>query len=152
MLIVFAIICILIITVAKAIEIEHRRRDEYFGTKCACYIALGLIILFGVSMTNFVVDSRFVDSKIAMYQDENAKIETQIAEAVERHMQHETDVFTSVKPESSMTLVAMYPELKSDKLVESQINTYVWNNNKIKELKEQKINAKTARWWLYFGG
>lgn len=152
MLIVIAVICISIIGVAKSMEKTHYRRDEYWGTKTACWVILGITMLFAVSMMDFVIDSRFIDSKITMHQEENAIIETQIAEAVERYQQHETDVFTKVAPESSITLVAMYPELKSDKLVESQIDTYLKNNDRLKELKEQKINANTARWWLYFGG
>ena len=113
------------------------------------FIATGIIT---INVACSLVSYKTVDDKIAMYQEENAKIETQIAEAVERYQQHETDVFTKVAPESSITLVAMYPELKSDKLVEGQIDAYLKNSNKIKELREQKISVKTNRWWLYFGG
>lgn len=51
-----------------------------------------------------------------------------------------------------MTLITLYPELKSDKLVQKQINIYVDNNKKIKILKEKQINGKVLKWWLYFGG
>lgn len=61
------------------------------------------------------------------------------------------DVFTSVKPNSYIQLVSLYPELKSDTLVKAQIKTYQSNNKKIKELKEQAINGNVKRWWLYFG-
>jgi hypothetical protein len=46
----------------------------------------------------------------------------------------------------------MYPDLKADTLVQKQIETYVANNNTIKELRTDKINGKVYRWWLYFGG
>ena len=52
---------------------------------------------------------------------------------------------------NAMTLVALYPELKSDILVQSQIKVYVDNNKQIKELKSMAINASILRWWLYFG-
>ena len=39
------------------------------------------------------------------------------------------------------TIVIKIPELKSSKLVKIQIQLYV-DNNKIKELKEKKINTK----------
>ena len=87
-----------------------------------------------------------------MYQEENSKIEEQIAETVKQYQQHETDIFTEVTPDSSITLVALYPELKSDTLVQSQIEVYVNNNEKVKSLKESKINGSIYRWWLYFGG
>ena len=92
-----------------------------------------------------------IDEKIAMYTEENTKIEQQMADAVEAYQKHETDVFTNVKSESAVTLVSMYPELKSDTLVQSQLEVYVANSEMIKVLKVDKISAGIYRWWLYFG-
>lgn len=92
-----------------------------------------------------------IDEKIAMYAEENTKIEQQMADAVAAYQKHETDVFTNVKSESAVTLVSMYPELKSDTLVQSQLEVYVANSEMIKVLKVDKISAGIYRWWLYFG-
>ena len=92
-----------------------------------------------------------IDKKIAIYEEENTKIEQQIADTVKQYQEYETGIFTGVAPESSITLVALYPELKSDTLVQSQIKVYVDNNKTIKELKSSAINAPVYRWWLYFG-
>lgn len=92
-----------------------------------------------------------IDKKIAIYEEENTKIEQQIADTVKQYQEYETGIFTEVAPESSITLVALYPELKSDTLVQSQIEVYVENNKTIRELKSSAINAPVYRWWLYFG-
>ena len=89
---------------------------------------------------------------LEMYQAENESIEAQISECVKQYQQYETEIFTEVAPESSITLVSLYPELKADALVSKQIEVYVDNNEKIKELKMSKINGDITRWWLYFGG
>ena len=78
-------------------------------------------------------------------------IEEQIAETVKKYQQYETDIFTEVASDSAITLVALYPELKADTLVQSQIDVYIKNNEKIKSLKEDKINGTINKWWLYFG-
>ena len=111
-------------------------------------ISIIATIILGITVRQLGV----IDQKIAMYEEENTKIETQIAEMVEQYQQYETDIFTEVKPESSMTLVSLYPELKSDTLVQSQIEVHTANNHKIKELKETQIDGPVYRWWLYFGG
>lgn len=92
-----------------------------------------------------------IDKKIVIYEEENTKIEQQIADVVKQYQEYETGIFTEVVPESSITLVALYPELKSDTLVQSQIKVYVDNNKTIKELKSTALNASVYRWWLYFG-
>lgn len=111
----------------------------------ACIVAT---IMLSVSCSKLGV----IDKKIAMYEEENTRIETQIAEAVQKYQEYETGVFASVTPESSITLVSLYPELKADTLVSKQIEVYIENNNTIKELKKDLINGDVVRWWLYFGG
>ncbi len=110
-------------------------------------ICIIVVIFLAVQVSNLSV----IDQKIEMYEQENTKIEQQIETAVTAYQQHEKDVFTTVKPNSYMQLVSLYPELKSDTLVKAQIKTYQSNNKKIKELKEQAINGNVKRWWLYFG-
>ena len=110
-------------------------------------VALIATLALGITVSGLPV----IDDRIAMYQEENAKIEAQIAEVVQQYQQYETDIFTEVAPESAMTLVALYPELKSDSLVESQIELYINNNNQIRALREEKITGSVSKWWLYFG-
>ena len=61
------------------------------------------------------------------------------------------DTYGELKNESSITLVSLYPDLKSDELVKKQIEVYESNNKEIREMKEKKINLKVLKWWLYFG-
>ena len=114
-------------------------------------ICVGFLVLTIISGFK-VVNGRVIDSKIAMYQEENKNIETQMDILVEKYMDYESETFRELKGESSITLVSLYPELKADELVKSQIEVYTSNNKTIKELKEKKINLSTWKWWLYFGG
>lgn len=121
------------------------------------FMSISIALLIGsIIATFFLITSvrslNIIDDKIAMYESQNAKIEEQIAGVVEQYMEYESGVFTEVSSDSAITLVALYPELKSDALVESQIELYTENNRKITELMEKKINGSVTRWWLYFGG
>lgn len=114
-------------------------------------IPLVIGVIVAISLTVQVSNLSVINEKIAMYEQENAKIEQQIETAITAYQQHEKDVFTEVKPDSYIQLVSIYPELKSDTLVKEQIKTYQSNNKKIKELKVTAINGNVKRWWLYFG-
>ena len=113
-------------------------------------ICFGLAIVVAISMCN-VIGDRVIDSKIAMYQEENKNIETQMDVLVEKYMNYESETLGELKGESSITLVSLYPELKADELVKQQVSVYTSNNSLIKELREKKINLPTWKWWLYFG-
>lgn len=111
-------------------------------------ISLVAIIILGIDVKSISV----IDDRITMYEEENARIEQHIADVVEQYQKYETDIFMEVAPESAVTMVSLYPELKSDSLVQAQIEVYTENNKTIKDLRDQKIKGNVYRWWLYFGG
>lgn len=144
----------IILTVVGAIIFEKSIDFEFLG---CCVLTAGIVSLVISGIVTIVLvccvsDSFVIDQKIEMYEEENARIESQLAETVAQYQRYEKEIFTEVSPESSVQLVSMYPELKADTLVQKQIETYVANNNTIKELKAEKICGKIYRWWLYFGG
>ena len=114
-------------------------------------VIIAISTIISIILLISVITRTGIDKKIAMYEEENTKIEQQIADVVTQYQEYEAGIFTEVAPESAMTLVALYPELKSDTLVQSQIEVYADNNKQIKELKCKAINASVLRWWLYFG-
>ena len=143
MIILLIIISIIVFIIAYVID------EDFAGFFLVCFCVLLAIGMFlGISVSN----GKTIDEKIVMYQEENNKIEKQIDTLVSNYMNYESDTYEKIKSESSITLVSMYPELKSDKLVEEQISVYEENNKKIREFKEDKINLKVKKWWLYFGG
>ena len=143
MIILLIIISIIGFIIAYVID------EDFAGFFLVCFCVLLVIGMFlGISVSN----GKTIDEKIVLYQEENNKIEKQIDTLVSNYMNYESDTYEKIKSESSITLVSMYPELKSDKLVEEQISVYEENNKKIREFKEDKINLKVKKWWLYFGG
>ena len=117
------------------------------GMVVGFFALLGLIIV-GVNVKSISV----IDDRIAMYEEENTRIEQQIADVVEQYQKYETDIFREVAPESAVTMVSLYPELKSDSLVQAQIEVYTENNKTIRDLRDKQIKGNVYRWWLYFGG
>lgn len=97
------------------------------------------------------------DQKIKMYEQENNNIQYSISEIVENYKDYEVESQTksleNIKTQNlDVGLVTqIYPDLKSNELVAKQIEVYSDNNNKIKQLKEEKLNKQIVKWWLYFG-
>ena len=112
-----------------------------------------LIIIFIalLIMISSLVNCRIIDDKIKLYQKQNKDIEEKIKVVVKQYMDYETNTYKELKSDSYITLVNLYPELKSDKMVQQQIDLYTKNNKEITELKEQKINETIYKWWIFFG-
>lgn len=150
-------ICIIMIVVG-VIWFNTTRSEE---GECGAVI-IGVIGAFGTVVflictlcsVSDVVKSRHISERIAVYEEQNAEIEEEINVMVENYMKFETETYGQFKSENKngMTLIQLYPELKSDVLVQQQIQIHTENNAKIKELKEKQIDYKSSKWWLYFGG
>lgn len=92
------------------------------------------------------------DEMIQIYTEENEEVEKKLENAVQNYMQYEKDIMISVSPDTdTISLISLYPDLKSDKLIESEIETYISNNNKIKELRADKTLKSTYKFLLFFG-
>ena len=113
---------------------------------CMCITLLCIIINICT-----VVDASVIDEKIALYEESNEVIESELDLLVKNYMNYESDTLSQFKSESSTTLVTMFPELKADTLVQQQLNTYKENTAIIRQLKEEQLKASVAKWWLYFG-
>ena len=110
----------------------------------ACVIVM---IVGGV----IISENKTIDAKITMYNEENTRIETMVTTTVEKYLEHEFNIFDSLQGEDIQTLLVVYPEINSNELVKKQVEIFVENNNKIKELKEQKLNIEVWKFWVYFG-
>lgn len=91
-----------------------------------------------------------IDDKIALYESENIVIEQRIDNVINNYQEYEQETFSLLKADSIDIVFSMYPELKSNELITKQIEIYMENNKKIKELKEEKLNYRVCRWWLFF--
>lgn len=138
--------------VLASIFIDEEKHEEFQCNVQICtVIGAAAAILIVVHEIAHVSEAMYVDDLIAMYAEENQNIENQIDVVVKEYMEYESDTLIKFKGDSSITLVSLYPELKSDELIKTQIAIYQANNQKIKELRELKIKARIHRWLLYLG-
>jgi hypothetical protein len=155
--IIFAALCI-------AMGIWAYKQYQHYGD---CYDCVGQIvvsIISGIIAAIFLIiilcswttvaNEHVIDNKIAMYQEENERIETEIDLIVQQYMAYEKETFENIAIDpgtDTMVLVSLFPELKADTLVQQQIELHTANARQIKSLKEEKINLSTQKWLLYFG-
>lgn len=150
MIILLTVLCILAVIVANISYYNDHYAITFISLTGAVLIGIVEIITI-CSIILIMVNGITASEKIKMYQTENNKIENQIGELVKGYMDYESETYKNFKNESSITMVNLYPDLKSNELVQKQMNIYLTNNDKIKELNEKEIDTKIGKWLLYFG-
>ena len=143
---------ILLFVIAVALIVLGVLLDDFAEYFVGIGSIVCIIALVGIFINiDYIIRGRTLDDKIAMYEQENAAIEQSVDVFVKDYYRHESDTYSSLTPENAVLFASAYPELQSNELATKQLEIYVENNNKIKELKEDQINLSKNRFWLYFG-
>ena len=142
------ILLLMIITIMVIVFLFFIEWEEFALIPIGALIFELIVFLF---FCGCLVSTRTIDKQIKLYEKQNKEIESKIEITVKQYMDYEESTYKDLKNESYIQLVNLYPELKADKLVQQQIDTYTKNNEKIISLKEIKINKTIYKWWLYFG-
>lgn len=162
LIILFVVFLIMIIIGAKLYKIGDENLSEglvFFsclGTIFGCICEFVTVIAIIINCVN-ISQLKVSDKKIAMYEEENNNIQNSISEIVENYKNYEKNTYSEslknidINNKDIVVLTQLYPDLKSNEMVNTQIQIYQENNKKIKELKENKLNYEVSKWWLYFG-
>lgn len=162
MLSLLAILISLFLIFCIVIFVNALKKGES-NSKEGVLIASGIAAVLSAIVTFFLVitvleliytvatTEATIDKKIALYEESNSVIEERISSAVSAYMDFEASTYGELQATDAITLVSLFPELKSDALVQQQIEIYVKNNQELLQLKEAKINLTKQKWLLYFG-
>ena len=159
MISVFAII-VLIIAVYSFLKATDQPEDNFeeaytYFLGAIIFGIVFIILLCNVVLLTIKVETRghIIDDKIAMLEEDNHTIEESLEETIEIYLEEEGDcdekTITSV--DNINDVIYFLPKLESNVLAQKQIQAYVDNKNKIKELKEERIDLSKEKWLLYFG-
>lgn len=154
MLIVFLVISIALI-VCGIIWGCHSESDGVFCCKMFGGILTVIMVIFiSVAITK-TVSIPVTEQKITIYEEENQAIEQEVKVIIDTYMEYEEGIFGKIEIDNYsgdklLLLTQLYPELKANTLVQTQIELHTSNTAEIKELKKKALNAKVWAWWLYF--
>lgn len=149
------LILILILAIAiTSVVVNNKSRYGSDSAEFAFTVSVFCLVIFlipFIALLMSVSNGSTIDSRIELYQSQNAEIESKIQATVASYLAHEKQAYRDLKPDNAIAVVSAYPELHSNELVKKQIEVYEDNNKKILGLKEEKLNQSVYKWWLFFG-
>lgn len=156
MLIIIDLICVALIFLACFIG-DRVDEDSLLFKFCVGSVVVSAIIgiiclLMTIVSIGKVVGSSAIDEQINLYEDANVQIEEHINSAVDEYKAYENDTLEKFDGSNGTEIISVYPELKTNELIQEQMDIYYQNQTTILELKSKKIGMKPWKWWLYFGG
>lgn len=155
MLIVICILCLLL-GIGLTLCIKFCEMDELMLVSLGFLNFLIYCAFVGCFITIMcfipkIATEKIYDTRIEIVQETNMQLEEQICSAVEKYLEHEENVYEKLDITTAIGLFSAYPNLKSNELVQSLIDTYKANAEEIKALKLEKANLAVYKFLVYFG-
>ena len=120
-------------------------------------IILGLIIGFPSLVAILIAggvynyDSSTIDSRLAVIEEQNTTVLTQIEPIVQQALEYESSTYKDLKLDVNKLIIfaQMYPELKANSFLNKQIDIILANQEEIKRLKLAKASLNAFHFWLW---
>ena len=109
-----------------------------------------VVILFVLGSYNLTKTS--TDGEIAIREEQNTLILSQIEPLVEKYLQYEKSTYKELRltPQTIVALSA-YPELKGNEFIQSQMKIIIDNQRIITSLKIKKTRLNSYKLWIFMG-
>lgn len=131
--------------------VSYLSYDEDVGF--GCYIFSGVLLGITLIVLACYNDTKAsCDGKIAVLEERNEVVLKQVEPIVNRYLLYESETLEKVKVSSeNIIALSMYPELKGNEFLKSQIDIVVKNQDEITKLKLSKAELNVYKLWIFMG-
>lgn len=93
-----------------------------------------------------------VDKQILVLEEKNEIVLKQIEPLVEKYLNYENETLSKFKVDvNNLVALSMFPELKGNEFIKSQIDIVIKNQDEITKLKLEKAKLNSYKLWLFMG-
>lgn len=93
-----------------------------------------------------------VDKQVLILEEKNELVLKQIEPLVEKYLIYENETLSKFKVDANILVaLSMFPELKGNEFIKSQIDIVIKNQDEITKLKLEKAKLNSYKLWLFMG-
>lgn len=92
-----------------------------------------------------------INSQLEVLESQNAIILSQIEPVIQKALDFESNTYKELKvnPENIITLSQIYPDLKDNSFIQTQLNVIINNQRQITQLKLNKATLNAFHFWIW---
>ena len=96
-------------------------------------------------------DSSTINSRLAVLEEQNTTVLTQIEPLVQQALEYESNTYKDFKLDVAkiIAFTQLYPDLKANSFLNKQIDIILANQEEIKQLKLDKASLNAYHFWLW---
>ena len=113
---------------------------------------IGVFIVMLNTLFDYNEIKATVDKQVLILEEKNEIVLKQIEPLVEKYLNYENETLSKFKVDANdLVALSMFPELKGNEFIKSQINIVIKNQDEITKLKLEKAKLNSYKLWLFMG-
>lgn len=150
MIYVLIIIGIILLVIGSYVGKDRFGDDNCYSIFGCVLTVISSAILF-VCLAIYTYDKYTIDSRISVLEEQNAIILEQIEPVIKQALDYESNTYKELRisPEKLIALGNMYPNLKHDTFIQTQLQVIINNQLLIRDLKLDKATLNAYHFWLW---
>jgi hypothetical protein len=131
--------------------VSYFTQDEEIGI--GLYISSAIFLVITLIVLACYNDTKAsCDKKIEVLEEKNELVLKQVEPIINKYLTYEGETFEKLKVSSeNIVALSMYPELKGNEFLKSQIDIVVKNQDEITKLKLNKAELNAYKLWIFMG-
>lgn len=152
MLYIISLISLILLIIGANIDkVGYRAQDDNGFTIGGTFLLVVSIIALCVCWGLYSFNKNTIDSRLSVIEEQNAVILAQVEPVVQKALEFESNTYKELKI-SSERLIAlgnMYPNLKDNTFIQTQLQIIINNQSIIRDLKLTKAKMNAYRFWIW---
>lgn len=153
MIYLFMLIGVILITIGI---IQYKKAHIKYSDDGYGFIMGGIVLLI-ISILAFIITichynniASTASYKLEVLEEQNKEILTQVEPVVKEALKYESTTYSNLKIDADRLIAVgqMYPDLKNNTFIQTQLNVIISNQQEIKQLKLQKASLNAYRLWI----
>lgn len=113
---------------------------------------IGVFIVVLCTLFDYNEIKSTVDKQVLILEEKNELVLKQIEPLVEKYLNYENETLSKFKVDANnLVALSMFPELKGNEFIKSQIDIVIKNQDEITKLKLEKAKLNSYKLWLFMG-
>lgn len=152
MLYIILFISILLLIIGATIgKVGYRNQDDNGFTIGGVTLLIIGLLAFCICWGTYSFNKNTIDSRLSVIEEQNEIILAQVEPVVQKALEFESNTYKELKI-SSERLIAlgnMYPNLKDNTFIQTQLQIIIDNQSIIRDLKLTKAKMNAYRFWIW---
>ena len=117
------------------------------GTFIGCIALIAILGCWGV----YSYRTETINSQLEVLESQNEIILSQIEPVIQKALDFESNTYKELKvnPKNIITISQIYPDLKDNSFIQTQLNVILTNQQQITQLKLNKATLNAFHFWIW---